>query len=77
VAGDPGKAHATTGAAGVAVPGAAVAPSGARGATSAEITTAPPANSAAVACAACSTSNEADALFCKKCGRRMRDEALA
>jgi hypothetical protein len=48
------------------------APEAARSAGS----TSPP-RSASAACAQCGTSNDADALFCKKCGRRMHDEALA
>jgi hypothetical protein len=31
----------------------------------------------AASCAQCGTENDADALFCKKCGRRMRDEVRA
>jgi hypothetical protein len=38
---------------------------------------APPASHAAPACIQCGTGNDPDALFCKKCGRRMREEATA
>lgn len=38
---------------------------------------APAPKGASAACVQCGTGNDADALFCKKCGQRMRDEAHA
>jgi hypothetical protein len=36
-----------------------------------------PAKGASAACVKCGSGNDADALFCKKCGQRMREEARA
>ena len=54
--------------AGAPIADAAVAPAAA---------IAPPASNTAPACIQCGTGNDPDALFCKKCGRRMREEATA
>jgi hypothetical protein len=36
-----------------------------------------PRSAATIACAQCGTGNDSDAVFCKKCGARLRSEAIA